>query len=108
MSQLTTNPSSVEFGAQEQWAPGIDCTAALSNYPNSTPTQATVVFTDTASGATVSLPDAPSVSGNVVSQRIAKDHVTAGHTYQLTLTFVPSTSTDVLETVLQVYVPGFS
>jgi hypothetical protein len=108
-NQLTTVPASITFGAAEQWTVGIDCTQQLSAYTSGTaPTSPAVVLADARTGAVVTLPDAPSVTGNIVSQHIAKSHVTAGRLYQLTLTYTPSGTTDVLEAILIVGVPSNS
>lgn len=106
MSTLQTNPATIEFGGQEQWAVGIDCTNALAGYPaGTTPTSPNVTLVNVDSNVPVTLGTSPTVTGNVVAQQIAKTLLTAGHNYRLTLTFTPSGTTDTLETILTVTVP---
>lgn len=108
-SSLDTVPSSVEFGAKEQWPPAFDCTGMLSTYPAGTePTNAAITMFDMTANRPVTLTVGPSTSGNLVSQFVAEGLVVAGHTYQLTLTVTPSGTTDIREAILVLPVPADS
>ena len=59
---------------------------------------------DTTTDQTVSLQDAPSVSGNVVTQIVRGSALTANHVYQLIVTYTAAANT-VLTTVTVINVP---
>ena len=98
----STNPAGVQQATVEDITWGVDTTALLSGVQ--TPTAYTATLTNP-SGGTVTLTDAATVSGNVVSQRIRAGVLTAGGDYTLTVTFTPSGTTNVFACRLAIAVP---
>lgn len=107
---LNTIPASIPFGNRETWSPGIDCTNYLSPYaPDTVPTDPVVTLAVVNQPTqTVTLTDPPVVTGVIVTQRIPVSILDPGSNYQLTLTFVPSGTADVLEAILVLTCPANS
>lgn len=90
----STNPPMGSQAASEDVNWGLDLTAQLGG---GTPTIVTSALTLVPSGATVALSDSPGVVVNTVSQRIRAGVLSVGSTYQLTVHFTPSGTSNVLE-----------
>jgi hypothetical protein len=82
---LATNPATVSQGTTENVYWAIDMTAALP--AGGTVTAPATVFTDLNSGTVIALTDSPTVSGNVVTQRVTGNKLTANHLYEMAVTY---------------------
>jgi hypothetical protein len=105
---LQTNPSAIVVGAKETLTVAVDTTNALSQYPGGTaPTAASVTCVQLPANITVTL-GAPSIVGNVINTKVTAGTLLAGFAYQVTFTYVPSSTTDVIESVLQIVCPPYT
>lgn len=107
----TTVPPSVSQASVEDITWGIDCSAQLSD--SQTVTAVTVTLTNGA-GQTMTLADTPTISGNVIEQRVRAGVLapasippsgTLTGQYTLTATFTPSSTTNVLANQLVIICP---
>ena len=95
-----TNPAALVQFASEDIVYGNDTSAVTA-----TPTAVTVALTNSA-GTAVTLADAPSVAGSVISQRVRSSVLTrTSSPYFLTFTYTPTGTTNVLESVLVIECP---
>jgi len=95
---LATNPATVTQGTTENVFWGIDMTAALP--AGGTVTSPTTVFTDLATGSVITLTDAPTVSGNVVTQRVTGNKLTANHLYEMAVTYTAAANVNLTSILL--------
>jgi hypothetical protein len=103
-----TTPSGGNQASVEDITRGIDMTALLTGGQTVTNAAATLTGPN---GNTITLTDSPTVVGNIVSQRIRAGVLAhsagpvSSSTYTLTVTFTPSTSTNVFAAVFLLYCP---
>lgn len=95
-----TNPTALVQFSTEDVTYGND-TAAVT----ATPTAVTVALTNSA-GTAVTLTDAATVSGSVISQRVRSGVLNrTSSPYYLTFTYTPTGTTNVLESILVIECP---
>ena len=97
-----TVPAAVQQASVEDITWGVDVTALLSG--SQTPTAYTATLT-TSTGATVTLADVPTVSGNIIEQRIRAGVLSPGGQYTLTVLFTPSGTTNEFAERVAITVP---
>ena len=103
MAGPATNPPSFTMSVTEVLGLPFDATAYLS--AGQTVTSVTSTMVNLAGGQTVTLNDAPSVSGNIVTQILnGPAELVAPGTYRLTVSFVASPSSNKWAMQLVVYV----
>ncbi len=103
MSALTTVPATREHAVNMDRLYSNDVSAALT--APQTPTVASCTMYDVTATVSVALTDTAVVAGNVVSQRVRANTLTAGHIYRLVFIFTPSGTTDIVDSVLGLVCP---
>lgn len=88
---LATIPASFVMATEESWPLGFDTSAVLED--GDTPSSAVVVFTDIGTGKTITLSDAPSITGNVIVQIVRGSQLLGGHKYTLAVSFTVNVDT---------------
>lgn len=105
-SELWTTPPVVTRATTDDLPVNVDFSGQLASFGSATATTpVTVTLLDQTMGTTVTLTDQPTLSGNVVSQRIRAGVLVASNAYLVWATCAVSGTTDVLTAFTAVQVP---
>jgi len=88
---ILVSPPSFVMQSSEELPLGFDATALLLS--GQTVSSPTTVLTDLTTSTTITLANAPTVSGNIVTQVVVGSQLTADHVYRLVVTFTAGTDT---------------
>ena len=112
MALIDTSPAVIEVGLGEVPLVGFDATNYQTTTGDTSVTSPTVTITDISVNPPVVVPaalsGAPTVSGNVIKQRVLGSALIAGHSYYLIATYTGQPSGNIWEMRLSIDCPAGS
>ncbi len=112
MALIDTSPAVIEVGLGEAPLLGFDSTNYQTTTSDTSVTSPATTLTDISLNPPVSVPaglsGSPTVSGNVIKQRVLGSALIAGHSYYLIVTYTGQPSGNVWEMRLRIDCPAGS